>query len=285
LLKLIKALQLIIIRILRICGNICFAPVCKVKKIVVFNNTKNNNTIMKKLLFILFLALSASAFAQTGIGTTTPDASAQLDVSSTTKGFLPPRMTAAQRTAISSPATGLLVYQTDATAGYYFYDGTVWLVLNAGAEKSIMNGYVSSSYTTNVSTNDHIKFNAVYFSKGSNITLDVTSTYSNALNTASVGRILLKANKLYKLSGTNNSAETDWLGSIKWKNADTGDLISLPAMSGIGTIVNAAGYGAVCFFKPTVDTRVELIINFTNWTQVRGNNWAGGPAQFIIEEL
>ena len=61
-----------------------------------------------------------------GVNTLTPDASSQLDVSSTTKGFLPPRMTATQRSAISSPATGLVVY--DKTAGsLYVYDGTEWL--------------------------------------------------------------------------------------------------------------------------------------------------------------
>ena len=57
---------------------------------------------------------------------TAPDASAMLDVSSTTKGLLIPRMTSAQRIDISSPATGLMVYQTDGTSGYYFYNGATW---------------------------------------------------------------------------------------------------------------------------------------------------------------
>lgn len=72
-----------------------------------------------------------------GIGTTTPDASARLDVSSTTQGFLPPRVTLTAKNAaapIASPATGLLVYNTatagtspnNVTPGYYYWDGTAW---------------------------------------------------------------------------------------------------------------------------------------------------------------
>ncbi len=63
---------------------------------------------------------------QVGLGTTTPNTSALLDLTSTAKGFLPPRMTAAQRAAIGTPATGLLVYQTDGSAGYYSYGGAAW---------------------------------------------------------------------------------------------------------------------------------------------------------------
>jgi hypothetical protein len=60
-----------------------------------------------------------------------PNGSAMLDVSSTSKGFLPPRMTKAQRDAIISPApaNGLLVYQTDNTPGYYYYNGAAWAAL------------------------------------------------------------------------------------------------------------------------------------------------------------
>lgn len=72
----------------------------------------------------------AIATDRVGIGTTSPVASAKLDITSTTQGFLPPRMTAAQRGAISSPAIGLVVYQTDGNEGLWIYtNGNGWKAL------------------------------------------------------------------------------------------------------------------------------------------------------------
>jgi hypothetical protein len=85
---------------------------------------KKTRIYLTVLVFCLFTSIS---MAQVGIGTNIPAPSAQLDVTSTERGFLPPRMTTAQRDLIASPATGLLIFQTDNTAGYYFYDGTAWV--------------------------------------------------------------------------------------------------------------------------------------------------------------
>ena len=60
-----------------------------------------------------------------GIGTTTPNASAVLDASSTSKGFLPPRMTTVQRDAIASPAAGLVIFNTN-TNSLQIYNGSGW---------------------------------------------------------------------------------------------------------------------------------------------------------------
>ena len=61
------------------------------------------------------------------------DTSAMLDVSSTSKGMLVPRMTTAQRNAIALPATGLMIYQTDGTAGFYYYTGSAWGVVGGSS--------------------------------------------------------------------------------------------------------------------------------------------------------
>lgn len=82
---------------------------------------------MKKVVAIVgFSFFSVIGMAQNvGIGTTNPNASAQLDVSSTSAGFLPPRMTVAQRTAITSPAAGLVIYCTDCDE-LQVYNGVIW---------------------------------------------------------------------------------------------------------------------------------------------------------------
>jgi hypothetical protein len=74
---------------------------------------------------IFLLSLAAISKAQVGIGTTMPAVSAQLDITSTTKGFLPPRMDSNERNAIVSPVAGLTIYNTSIKA-YECYNGASW---------------------------------------------------------------------------------------------------------------------------------------------------------------
>jgi len=98
---------------------------------------------MKHLFIAIAAVICLSSRAQVGVGTATPDASSQLDITSISKGLLMPRMTAAQLAGIASPATGLLVYQTDGTAGFYYNTGTPgapnWLRLQAGTNLNASN--------------------------------------------------------------------------------------------------------------------------------------------------
>jgi hypothetical protein len=83
-----------------------------------------------------------------GIGTVSPNASAALEVNSTTKGFLLPTMTQTQRNAISTPATGLLIYQSDNTPGFYYYNGSAWTAIaGAAAGGGGAAGYSSTANT------------------------------------------------------------------------------------------------------------------------------------------
>ena len=94
----------------------------KIKKVAIF-------------FFSLFVLNSINSNAQVGIGTVSPDASAALEVKSllNNKGLLIPRLTQVERLAITSPANGLLVYQTDVDFGFYYYtsDNSNWLKINS----------------------------------------------------------------------------------------------------------------------------------------------------------
>lgn len=91
---------------------------------------------MKKIFITaIAIALTTTFYAQVGIGTTSPNTSAVLDVESTTKGFLPPRMTQVQIQAINSPAEGLMVYCTDCSPkGMYYFEDPNWVSGITGLE-------------------------------------------------------------------------------------------------------------------------------------------------------
>ena len=120
-----------------------------------------------KRLILLFLLITFYTQAQTGIGTTTPNASAKLDVTATDRGFLPPRvaLTAsnvfAPITGTSSAAAGLLIYNT-ATAGtvpnnvvpgYYFWNGTAWIQISNGL---IVDASKTSSFSVAAADNNKL---------------------------------------------------------------------------------------------------------------------------------
>lgn len=90
------------------------------------------NSLFFATITIIFSEITSSAqntfpsSGAAGIGTTAPNASSLLEVKSTTKGVLFPRMTESQKNAIASPVEGLLIYQTDHNSGFYYYNGTTW---------------------------------------------------------------------------------------------------------------------------------------------------------------
>ena len=132
---------------------------------------------------LLFLLVSCTAFAQTGIGTTAPHASAKLEVNASNKGFLPPRVSLLNiydQTTIPSPATGLFVYcKGDAglAAGYYYWNGNAWATIaTAGGSGSFAASFMRGSRTSSqtITVGGIVGFSSVDNSSGNDISLNTT---------------------------------------------------------------------------------------------------------------
>jgi hypothetical protein len=140
-------------------------------------NYSSKKVLQACLLF--FMIITTNMFAQVGIGTTTPNASSILDLSSSTQGLLTPRMTTAQRAAIVAPADGLMVYDTDLKSFFHFDTAiSSWDKLNSDANYG------------------RIKFKRIKSS-------DVLATVLAAEKAAgSNGKYLLDPGTLYEINGT-----------------------------------------------------------------------------------
>ena len=97
------------------------------------------NTLLTTLLLIALASTSSQAQVGIGVATANINPSAQLEVVSTAKGFLPPRMTAAQRNGIATPAQGLMIYCTNCT--FYgetqLFNGAFWTNMVGGAASAV----------------------------------------------------------------------------------------------------------------------------------------------------
>lgn len=174
-----------------------------------------------KTMLMCMLSLGMFALkAQVGIGTNLPNASAKLDVTATDKGFLPPRMTAAQKTAIASPATGLLVYQTDSSPGYYYYNGSAWTAISGTSGATIVtNTTISGTAGTSVTHNS----------------ANAAQVYTNTIATTGIYlvSVSLKANVYNSIVGFIRLNTTDVAYSSAYYPTD--DFVSL----NMNAVVNA----------------------------------------------
>ena len=197
---------------------------------------------MKKTILILTLLCAATITqAQVGIGTSSPASSSQLDVTSTTKGLLPPRMTTSQRDAITSPATGLQIYNTDNRAIETFTGTTgKWFTIGRGKGAITTNTAVGvntlNSNTTGLSNtatgNQALYNNTSGFSNTANGYRALFSNSTGFRNTANGYQALYfnntgsyntanGYNALYNnTTGSNNTANS---GSALYKNTTGSD--------------------------------------------------------------
>lgn len=236
---------------------------------------------MKKGL--IFFLISFSAFSQTGIGTTTPDASAKLEVSSLNKGFLPPRVTLLSQTdnnTITNPATGLLVYNTgnnpNIVAGYYYWNGSNWASIatatGSGVYASYLRGSRTTAQTTNLTVNSVVAFTQTDNVAGQDISLN-TST----------GQITLAAGKTYRLLAQVPTITASASGSrpgFSWYNESTSTWIG--NQSAFYNPGDAAGYAAAGgISEAIITTSANTVISYRilSGSSISG---LGGSADFNV---
>jgi hypothetical protein len=236
---------------------------------------------MNKFVLILGVFFAVTVSAQTGIGTTTPDASAKLEVSANNKGFLPPRVTLTSGTdnsTIPNPATGLLVYNTgnnpNLVAGYYYWNGANWATIanatGSGVSASYMRGSRTAAQTTGLSTNGLVAFTQIDQVAGQDISLN-TST----------GQITLAAGRTYRLQAQVPNFQTsnaDARPQFGWYNETTGTYIG--SASAAYSAASTAGWGATGGLSDAVITTSTQTVVSYRIIQTFNTSQLGGSGDF-----
>lgn len=218
--------------------------------------------MVKQFLLIIGFLCSIQVMSQTGIGTTTPHVSAKLDVTSTNKGFLPPRVTLSSvtdATTIPTPATGLLVYNLGSEglkAGYYYWNGSNWATIATASSPDQTLDYVSvQSSGQTVVTGNTIMYN--------------TTLSGNIPYNSSTGNFSLIAGKTYRLTAYATLDVSSSAGAelnFVWRNAANAELGNYALLLAANSTITAAGQGIVdVIYTPTTNTTVSVYVN-----------WAGG---------
>jgi len=221
---------------------------------------------MKKLLFLLLF--SGAASAQVGINTTAPNASSMLDITATDKGLLIPRISIPNLNAaapVTTPATSLLVYNTNATTGigFYYWDGSKWTPFSGGV-----------SHWTKVG-------NDIYNNNTANVGVGTTAP-TNKLHIENIGAAGSLLNQNFE---TNSIAPLTTGGSANWatqstvKNAGTyaaksGTIGNSQSTQMSHTIVVPAGGATLSFYyNVSSESGFDFLTFYIDGIQQ--NQWSG----------
>lgn len=182
-------------------------------------------------IITLMIICNSSLRAQTnipstgsaGIGITTPDASSILEMKSTAQGLLVPRMTKTKRDAIATPATGLMIYQTNSTPGFYYYNGTAWTAISADTTNILSTKYFANlpfikdtsqakyNYAVNGFAASYIPDYAAPVSVNNGIVVKVNdSTLLEIVRLDSTNQGVLDSSEIWMRKNTKLGRENSW---------------------------------------------------------------------------
>ncbi len=174
--------------------------------------------IYQSTLLVLGILCSSLTYSQ-GVAInndgSNADASSMLDIKSTNSGMLIPRMTQAQRNSIGSPVTSLLIYQTDNTPGFYYYDGSTWTRLSIGSDNFDDADADPSNEFQTVSISGH----DITLSDGGG-----TVTVPDANTTYSAGNQLSLSGTTFNVTeGSGSGLDADLLDGHEWSEVEAND--------------------------------------------------------------
>lgn len=247
---------------------------------------KNVSAMFKLVLVTITLMITFNSFAQSisinnsGVA---PDPSAMLDIKSSDKGLLVPRMTATDRASINSPATGLIVYQTDAASGFYYNGGTAqspsWVLLIAGPIKGsdIASGVQTTMNTTLAlgnNTNNPAELRLMEpSSSGNNYSSFRARPQSADINYSLPSIIPIGENNVMTIQSVDgNNVQLNWAAPATGSTIMTRTDITIPGgnatidASGKSfiRIVSAGGPYNLVAFTGGLDGQMLIVVNLSN---------------------
>ena len=255
---------------------------------------------MKFFKYIFLALISNLAIGQVGIGTTSPNSSAALDVTSTNSGLLIPRLTEAQKLAIVSPATGLLIFQTDATSGFWYFNGTAWTPFGGGGNNWSLTTNSGTNPTTNkLGTLDNnpliIKTNnqeALRITPSGNIGINtITPTSKLNIKTITSSSFLQNFESFTPVPYTISTNPSDPIYTFASCNSSTTNLwrINTKVTSNY-TCAGCAGNTAIIRMGTCTDQDATLVVKigayaepFININFNYGYNFSLAPDSFRVE--
>jgi hypothetical protein len=220
------------------------------KKIVLFAAVLRIIIITALISFTIFANSQSVAVNTTG---TPADASAMLDISSISKGFLPPRMTTIQRTGISSPANGLIVFDTDTKTYWYF--ATTWKEVGIGGSGNFSLPYSDNSsafFPFSITNTSAVLGSSAIYGRNGNSGSGFIPQYSMGVwgdNSTGVG--VAGTSNIIGVLGMTNGNDPNGIGVMGISAStlkDRGAITGANNSSGVGVFGQSSGTDGVAIY-------------------------------------